>query len=111
MKIETKYSVGDTVFFDYYDLIEKGKIVDVDISASKNHSSVVYKVNNAPAWYDIFSFRWDRHTKKFREQELYPSIVELSEKKIAQLQLEIDTRNEKIRKMREQVSKELNNEP
>jgi hypothetical protein len=111
MKIETKYNVGDTVFFDYYDSIEKGKIVDLDISASKHRSSVVYKINNAPAWYDMFSYRWDKHNKQFREEELYPSIVELSEKKIAHLQLEIDIRNEKIRKIREQVSKELNNEP
>jgi hypothetical protein len=110
MKIETKYNVGDTVFFDYYDSIEKGKIVDLDISVSKHSSSVVYKVNNAPAWYHIFSFKWDKYTKQFIEEELYPSIVEISEKKIANLQLEIDIRNEKIRKIREQVSKQQEND-
>ena len=110
MKIETKYNVGDTVFFNYYDSIEKGKIVDLDISASKHGSSVVYKINNAPAWYDLFSYRWDKYNKQFREEELYPSIVELSEKKIAHLQLDINIRNEKIRKIREQVVKEQDNE-
>ena len=106
MKIETKFNVGDTVFFDYYDSIEKGKIVDLDISASKHGSSVVYKVNSALPWYELFSYRWDKHNKQFRERELYPSIVEISEKKIAHLQLEINIRNEKIRKIKEQVAKQ-----
>jgi hypothetical protein len=106
MKIETKFNVGDTVFFDYYDSIGKGKIVDLDISASKHDSSVVYKVNTALTWYNVFSSGWDKHNKQFREGELYPSIFEISEKKIAHLELEINIMNEKIRKIKEQVAKQ-----
>jgi len=110
MKIETKYSVGDTVFFEQYGTIKKGKIVDVDISSNRFKSMTTYEVNTAPAWYEMFSFRWNKWSQNFTEDELYSSIDEIAEKYICYLQLEIDIRNEKIRKIREQVSKEINHE-
>lgn len=110
MKIETKYSVGDTVFFSEYDQIKEGKIVDVVISGNKHGTHVIYEVNDAPSWYDKFSFGWLRHSRQRRQEELYASISEIADKIINQYQLEIDIRNEKIRKIREKISKELNNE-
>lgn len=106
MKIETKYNVGDTVFFSEYDQIKEGKIVDVVISANKRGTNVIYEVNDAPSWYDKFSFGWLRHSKQRYQEELYTSISEIGDEIINHYQLEIDIRNEKIRKIREQVAKQ-----
>lgn len=106
MKIETKYSVGDTVFYSEYNQIKEGKIVDVVISANKSGTNVIYEVNDAPSWYDKFSFGWLKHSKQRHQGELYTSISEIGNEIINDYQLEIDIRNEKIRKIKEQISKQ-----
>lgn len=110
MKIETKYSVGDTVFYSEYDQIKEGKIVDVIISASRHGSNVIYEVNDAPSWYDKFSFGWLKHSKKRHQEELYTSISEIADLIINDYQIEIDIILKKIREINKQVAKQQEDE-
>ena len=110
MKIETKYSVGDTVFLNHYSDIKKGKVIDVNISANNSHLRVTYEVNYAPSWYEMFSFKWSRYICKFKEEDLYRSIDEIAEKDISRLQYEIDINLNKIRNIKEEVAKQKDNE-
>ena len=106
MKIETKYNIGDVVFFDKYGAIANGKIVDVRISSDRHGMKIIYEVNTAPSWYEMFSFRWLRYSINLKENELYSSMSDVAEKNISQLQDEIDIKNKEINRIREQVSKQ-----
>jgi hypothetical protein len=110
MKIETKYSIGDTVFFEQYGTIAKGKIVDVEISSNRFALKIVYEVNTAPDWYEMFSPIWSKYSKKFVEDGLYSSASEVSDKLIARLNNDIDAKNKHINKIMEQISKLQNND-
>ena len=81
MKIETKYNIGDVVFFDKYGSIAKGKISDVVISSNRHGLGVIYEVNTAPSWYEMFSFRWLRYCINLTENDLYSSMSDVAEKK------------------------------
>ena len=110
MKIETKYSVGDKVFFSEYNQIKEGKIVDVIISANRHGSNVIYEVNDAPSWYDKFSFGWLKHSKQRHQGELYTSMSEIADIMINKYQLEVDSILKKIHEIKEQVSKQEEDE-
>lgn len=109
MKIDTKYNIGDIVFFDKYGAIAKGKIINVVISSSRLGTNVIYEVNTAPSWYEMFSFRWLRYSINLKENELYSSMFDVAEKNIAKLEEEIEVKNKEINKIRESVTKQQNN--
>ena len=100
MKIETKYSVGDTVFYEEYGTIKEGKIVDICISSNKSTSSIIYEVNIKATYLKIFNLPWPKPGRTFEEKDLYSFISEVADKMINQIQFEIDIKNEKIRKIR-----------
>jgi hypothetical protein len=109
MKIETKYNIGDVVFFDKYGSIAKGKISDVVISSNRYGLGVIYEVNTAPSWYEMFSFMWRKYSINLTENDLYSSMSDVAEKKISQLQDEIDIKNKEINRIRESVIKQQDN--
>jgi hypothetical protein len=109
MKIETKYNIGDVVFFEKYGSIAKGKISDVVISSNRHGLGVIYEVNTAPDWYERLSFSWVKYNIKLTENDLHSSMSDIAEKKISQLQDEIELKNKEINRIRESVIKQQDN--
>lgn len=109
MNIETKYKVGDAVFFRSGLQIKKGKIVDVIISANKYSTNVIYEVNDAPSWLEKFSYGWFNHSKKYYQGDLYMTASEIGDEIIDQFEYEIDILLKKIGDIKKQVDKQQDN--
>ena len=70
MTIETKFNVGDTVFFIYNGKYRKGTVIQINIHTNKcSGTYIIYKVRN-----DYDTFRLDIF--RCKEQELSSTLEE-----------------------------------
>lgn len=106
MIIETKFNIGDTVYYGDEISYEKGRVDDISIHFMLNTYCVMYKVDKD--YYTSFKGRRDEvRFQEFGESMLFSSPSNLIEQQIAWNERQIEGIKEKIEKLESQL-KSLN---
>lgn len=69
MKIETKYNIGDEVWFMHDNSVKSARIIKIDAVIEKDMNSAFVCINT---WYDLYNY----HTP-YIERRLFPTKEEL----------------------------------
>lgn len=102
MIIETKYNIGDTVYYGDEKSYEKGRVYDIKIEFSFDRFYVFYKVDKD--YFTTFTGRREEiRFQEFNEQNIYSSPYELIEMQITWNENRIKIINGEIDKLKEQL--------
>ena len=106
MIIETKFNIGDTVYYGDETSYDKGRVDDMSILFMLNTHIVMYKVDKD--YYTSFRGRPDNvRFQEFGELMLFSSPSNLIEQQISWNERQIEGIKEKIEKLKSQL-KSLN---
>jgi hypothetical protein len=102
MIIETKFNIGDTVYYGDETSYEKGRVDNMSIIFMLNTHYVMYKVDKD--YYTSFRGRPDKvRYQEFGESMLFSSPSNLIEQNIAWSERQIDAINNKIDELKSQL--------
>jgi hypothetical protein len=102
MIIETKFNIGDTVYYGDETSYEKGKVDDIRIEFYFNNHYIFYKVDMD--YYTGYSGRQDSvRYRDFNESMIFSSPSNLIEQQVAYAKKQIEGLEEKIEKLESQL--------
>lgn len=104
MTIETKFNIGDTVYYGDESSYDKGRVDDINIHFYLDKYYVKYKIDKD--YFTSFTGRRDDiRFQEFGEHSIYSSPYELIEKQITWNEKKIDEINNAIEGLKVQLEK------